>query len=208
MASSPKLIFSDSAVPLVVDLDGTLIKTDLLYEGFIMLIRKNPVYIFKCLAWLLKGKVYLKNKIGGIIHLRYDLLPYNDDLISFLEKESANGRKLILATASLTSGAGEIAKVYPIFGEVYGTGEVNLKGVNKLKILNAELGESKFDYIGDSHADLAIFPSCRYSYLVDPSKSLERKTKKVLLRHRQSAEDPRAIRRRHPRLRDPEDGPG
>ena len=170
---------SDNNIPLVVDLDGTLIKTDLLYEGIIMLLRKNPLYIFPCLLWLLKGKVYFKNEIFKIVHLRYELLPWNKELLSFLQTESAKGRKLILATASLTSNAKEIAKIYPIFDEIYGTEKVNLKGGNKLKILINEFGESKFDYIGNSHSDLKIFASSRFSYLVNPSKSLERKTSEV-----------------------------
>ena len=123
--------------------------------------------------------MYFKNEIFKIVHLRYELLPHNIQLLSFLQTESAKGRKLILATASLTSNAQEIAKIYPIFDEIYGTEKVNLKGGNKLKILINEFGESKFDYIGNSHSDLKIFASSRYSYLVNPSKSLERKTRKV-----------------------------
>ena len=73
----------------------------------------------------------------------------------------------------------EVAKIYPIFDKIYGTEKVNLKGANKLKILINEFGESKFDYIGNSHSDLKIFASSRYSYLVNPSTSLERKTRKV-----------------------------
>ncbi|MEO8763161.1 MAG: UbiA family prenyltransferase [Ginsengibacter sp.] len=174
-----KTDFLGDDYPLVVDLDGTLIKTDLLYEGAIMLFRKNPLYIFLCMLWLLKGKAHLKNKIFKIVHLRYDLLPYNIQLLKFLQAESAMGRKLVLATASLKAHALEIAKMYPIFDEVYGTEKINLKGFNKLKVLVNNFGKSRFDYIGDSKADLKIFASSRYSYLVNPSRSLERKTKKV-----------------------------
>jgi 4-hydroxybenzoate polyprenyltransferase len=177
--SSPKLIFTDKDCPLVVDLDGTLINTDLLYEGVIMLLRKNPLYFFQCFRWLLKGKVYFKNEIFKIVSLRYELLPCNKELLSFLQTESANGRKIILATASLKSNAQEISKTFPIFDEIYATEKVNLKGRNKLKILINEFGESKFDYIGNSYSDLKIFASSRFSYLVNPSKSLERKTSEV-----------------------------
>ncbi len=67
----------------------------------------------------------------------------------------------------------------PIFDEIYGTEEINLKGENKLKILIKEFGESKFDYIGNSHSDLKIIASARYAYLVNPSKSLEKKARKI-----------------------------
>ena len=123
--------------------------------------------------------MHLKSKISGLVHLRYDLLPYNNDLITFLRDESSNGRKLILATASHISTARGVVKGYPIFDELYATQSINLKGVNKLKVLIDKFGKSKFDYVGDSHSDLAIFSSCRYSYLVNPSGALERKTKKV-----------------------------
>jgi 4-hydroxybenzoate polyprenyltransferase len=174
-----KHIASDINYPLVVDLDGTLINTDVLYEKVIMLLRKNPLYIFRCFLWLLKGKVHFKNEIFKIVHLRYELLPWNKELLSFLQTESAKGRKLILATASLQSSAEEIARIHPIFDEIYGTEEVNLKGLNKLKLLVEKFGESKFDYIGNSHSDLEIIASARYSYLVNPSRSLERKVREV-----------------------------
>ncbi|MEO6837818.1 MAG: UbiA family prenyltransferase [Ginsengibacter sp.] len=170
---------SDINIPLVVDLDGTLIHTDLLYEGVLMLVKRNPLYIFKFLLWVLKGKAYFKNEIFKIAKLRYDLLPYNKELLNFLQSESSNGRKLILATASLKSNAQEISKVYPIFDKIYGTEKINLKGVNKLKILIDDFGKSGFDYIGNSHSDLAIFSSSRFSYLVTPTKSLERKTRQI-----------------------------
>ena len=166
-------------VLLVVDLDGTLIYTDLLYEGLIILLRKNPLYIFSCIIWLLKGKVYLKKELFNKIQIPYELLPTNKELMSFLQAELLNGRQIILATASLKSHALEIAKTIPLFVNTFGTEGVNLKGENKLKVLVNEFGEYKFDYIGNSHSDIKIFAKSRYSYLVNPSKLLERKTSEI-----------------------------
>lgn len=166
-------------IPLVVDLDGTLLNSDLLYEGIVILLRKNPLYLFSLIIWLLKGKVYFKNQIFKKIQIPYDLLPWNKDLLGFLKAESQKGRKLILATASLKSNADEIYKQFPIFNEIYGTQEVNLKGQNKLDVLVDKFGEFQFDYIGNSNSDLKIFAASRYSYLVNPSKPLTRKTRKV-----------------------------
>ena len=174
----------DTDVPLVVDLDGTFINTDLLYEGIILLMRKNPLYIFSCILWLVKGKVYLKNKLFSLVHIDPESLPYNRELIHFLQNEHSKGRKLILATASLYPIACKISKVFPIFDKIYGTESINLKGKNKLEFLIQQHGKSKFDYIGNSNSDVIIFASSRYSYLVNAKKSLEKKTKKVSdLRH-------------------------
>ena len=167
-------------IPLVVDLDGTLINTDLLFEALILLLKKNPIFIFKILPWLFKGKVYLKNKIFGFVHLQYDLLPYNKEVLNFLEKEFSGGRKIILATASPVSAAIKISEIHPIFSEVYGTeNKLNLKGFNKLELLINQFGEGKFDYIGNSKSDIVIFSSCRYSYLVGSNKSIEKEVKQI-----------------------------
>ena len=160
----------DDTTPLVVDLDGTLIKTDLLLEAMILLLKKNPVYILRSLSWLFKGKAYLKNKIFGLVQIQYRLLPYNHQVLDFLQEEYNAGRKIVLATATPLSSAIEIAKLHPVFNEVYGTdATVNLKGINKLNLLQDKFGKAKFDYIGDSKADFPIFASCRNAYLVNPS---------------------------------------
>lgn len=171
---------SDNEFPLVVDLDGTLINTDLLFEGFILLIKKNLLYIFPCFLWLIKGKAYLKNKILSKVQVLSELLPYNLELLDFLRSEHRNGRKLVLATASPLANAIEISNFQQIFSETYGTTEsINLKGKRKSELLISRFGKSNFDYVGNSNADLAIFSSSRYAYLVNPSGSLERRTKKI-----------------------------
>ena len=48
---------------IVCDLDGTLIKTDMLFESVFLLIKQNPIYLFFLPIWVLKGKAYLKNEI-------------------------------------------------------------------------------------------------------------------------------------------------
>lgn len=166
-------------VPLVVDLDGTLINTDLLHEGILLLLKKNALYLFSCFAWILKGKAYFKNKLFSIVSVNYELLPYNTGLLDFLQSEHGKGKRLILATASPSKCAHEISKLIPIFNEIYGTESINLKGRNKLNLLINRFGYFRFDYVGNSNSDLIIFASSRHSYLVNPGKSLESKVKKV-----------------------------
>lgn len=175
-----KSSLSDNTVPLVVDLDGTLINTDLLHEGVIALLKKNFLYFFLLIPWLLKGKVYLKNKIFRIAQISPELLPFNTELLEFLKKESDNGRTIIMATASPISNAIEISKIHPLFDQVYGTdNKTNLKGKNKSTVLINLFGKGKFDYIGNSHSDLKIFSSSRYSYLVNVPIFLEKKVKRI-----------------------------
>jgi 4-hydroxybenzoate polyprenyltransferase len=172
--------FAENEIPLVIDIDGTLIHTDLLIEALILLIRKKPYYFWKCILWGFKGKAYLKNKIFGLVSPDYPLLPYNVELINFIKKEFASGRKIILASASPISAVIGISKIYPIFSELYGTeNKINLRGRNKLRVLTDRFGKGKFDYVGNSKADHVIFASSRYSYLVNPSRSVEKKAGRI-----------------------------
>ena len=91
----------ESAQTLVVDLDGTLIKTDLLFESASQFITRHPFRILALLRWLAKGKSYLKNQLAQNCSIDVASLPYNSKLISWLTKERQKGRKIILATASL-----------------------------------------------------------------------------------------------------------
>jgi phosphoserine phosphatase len=171
---------SNNNIPLVVDLDGTLIKKDLLYEGLKLLLRKNPFYIFTCFQWLLKGKINFKYKLFKKVKIEMSKIPVNENVLHFIKEEKKLGKRVILATASLQSMAEEIARIYPFFDKTYGTkGDKNLKGKNKLDLLVNLYGKKKFDYIGNSFSDLVIFKSCRFAYLVNTSKSLRNKTNKV-----------------------------
>lgn len=157
--------------PLVVDLDGTLIKSDLLYEGIILLLKKNPLYIFLVFLWLLKGKLYVKKEIFNRTKIDPELLPYNHAFLDFLNAEYKKGRKIVLATASLLEYAIQISKYLNIFSEVYGSeNETNLKGKSKRDLLVKVFGDKNFDYAGNSKSDLVIFKSARKSILVNPNK--------------------------------------
>ena len=87
-------------VPLCVDLDGTLIKTDSLSESFLLLIKKNPLNLIWCLVWLVRGRAHLKQKIAAKVSLDILHLPYSAQFLAFLQQEHARGRRLLLATAT------------------------------------------------------------------------------------------------------------
>src|SRR5580698_8366815 len=44
------------SMPLVLDLDGTLIAGDLLYKSFFSILRRNPLIVLRCVPWLLRGR--------------------------------------------------------------------------------------------------------------------------------------------------------
>jgi 4-hydroxybenzoate polyprenyltransferase len=166
--------------PLVVDLDGTLIKTDSLAESFFALIRQNPLYFFLLPFWLLRGKAFLKRQISQRVTLDVSLLPYRYELLDYLNLQRAQGRQLVLATATDERIAKQVADYLQIFERVLASnGTVNLSGQNKQNCLVTEFGEKYFDYAGNSRRDLAVWSSARKAILVNPTRSLSRRAAEV-----------------------------
>lgn len=167
--------------PLVIDLDGTLIKTDLLYETANSLLISTPLKgIIKLLYWLCLGIPQLKERLSNEIILDPSLLPYNSEVIEWIQEQRAHGRKIILATASHKKLADQIAKYLDIFDLVLATdGSINLKSNAKCKMLIERFGEKGFDYLGNSKSDLIIWRHAYHAYVVNPSPYLLRKAESL-----------------------------
>jgi 4-hydroxybenzoate polyprenyltransferase/phosphoserine phosphatase len=160
---------------LVVDVDNTLIKTDLLQESVFAILRRNALYLFMLPVWLLKGRAHLKQMLADRVEMSAALLPYQEDLLAYLRAEHAAGRKLLLATASNVRFATAIANHLGIFADVLGsTSTENLKGARKLAHIQQKLGDTPFAYAGDSTADLPIWKAAAAAVLVNVPNSLRK----------------------------------
>jgi 4-hydroxybenzoate polyprenyltransferase len=166
--------------PLVVDLDGTLIKTDLLLESVCNLLRQEPLALFALPIWLLKGRAQLKRKIAQRVQLDPALLPYRTELLDYLRSEHDTGRSIILATASDERFAQQVADHLTLFDMVLASdGITNLAAERKRARLVAQFGEKGFDYAGDDSRDLAVWSSARKAIVVSPSPRLKQAAVKV-----------------------------
>ncbi|WP_165252399.1 UbiA family prenyltransferase [Paludisphaera soli] len=162
--------------PLCVDLDGTLIATDLLWESYFALARSRPTALLLSPAWLLKGRSRLKSEIADRVVLDIGTLPYREAVVDFLKAEKARGRRIVLATASDRRFAQAVADHLGLFDEVIASdaGE-NLKGLTKLAALEARFGRGGFAYLGDSTADLPIWEGAGETLLVDSQPGVVRR---------------------------------
>lgn len=159
---------NNTEIPLYVDLDGTLIKSDLLFESFIEFIKQNPVNLLLSIKWLLKGKAYLKSELAQNTFIDIEKLPYNKPFLSYLKNERDNGRKIILATASNVKLAKRISAYLKIFSDIIASDErENIKGKTKLTHIKNNCGNGLFDYAGNSKHDLIIFKHAKSSILVN-----------------------------------------
>lgn len=164
---------NSSPPPLVVDLDGTLVKTDLLAETANQFVLTQPLRCFKLLIWLMQGKSTLKSHLAHNTSVDVSALPYNEAVVTWLKQEKAQGRSIVLATASHRVLAEEVADHLSLFDEVLATdGSTNLKADAKRAALVAKYGEKGFDYVGNDWADLPVWQSAAQAHVVSRSGSL------------------------------------
>jgi apolipoprotein N-acyltransferase len=160
-------------VPLCVDLDGTLIKTDLLWESLARLLRRNPFQLLPVLFWWTRGRAFLKRQLVRHVTIDPATLPYHEPFLAYLREQKAAGRKLVLVTASDRDMALPVANHVGLFDEVLGSdGKTNLRGANKLKVLVEKFGERGFDYAGNSSADFAVWRDAREAIVVHASAAV------------------------------------
>lgn len=162
-------------LPLAVDLDGTLIATDLLWETIFLAVKTNPFIVFLLPIWALAGKARLKLELARRVTLDASRLPYREDFLDYLRAERASGRTIVLATAAAEPLAQAVAAHLGIFSKVFATRDgINLASKAKASALVEEYGEYGFDYAGNDRADLAIFDLARNAVVVAPDRAASR----------------------------------
>lgn len=163
---------------LVVDLDGTLIKTDLLMETANRFLIEQPFRFFKFLVWLAEGKSTLKSRLAESTSIDVTSLPYNQELLTWLRAEKAQGRRIVLATASHRILADQVAAHLDLFDEVLATdGTTNLKSSAKREALVSRYGERGYDYVGNDWPDIQVWQSAAQAHVVSNSSSLIEKAR-------------------------------
>jgi 4-hydroxybenzoate polyprenyltransferase len=176
-ASAPS---SATNIPLVVDLDGTLVSTDLLYESYFASITQGFNHHWLVFKNLLKGKAALKAYLAGAGSVNYQLLPYQASVLDVVRGARENGRPVYLATASDRKHAEAIATHLEVFDGIFcSDGNTNLSGKEKARQLVARFGEKGFEYIGDGSVDLPVWSRARQAYVVSESPALLRRVRDI-----------------------------
>ncbi|VVQ28098.1 hypothetical protein PS943_00706 [Pseudomonas fluorescens] len=163
-------------LPLVVDLDGTLLRSDLLVETGMTFIRHNPFQLYKTVGWLAQGKTVLKSQLASATDIDVNVLPYNPAVLELIKIAKNENRLIVLATASHYTLAEKIAEYLQLFDLVLATNEErNLTAESKRDLLIEHFGESGFDYVGNSHDDIPVWSAARHAYVVEPERGVLRK---------------------------------
>lgn len=165
-----------TAIPLVVDLDGTVVRTDTLIEALLRLAATRPLLLLTLLPTLmLRGRAAFKQCVAEAVRLDPATLVYNEDVMGLAQDARAAGRPVYLATASDRDVADAVAGHLGLFDGVFASeNNVNLKGEAKAALLAATFGEAGFDYAGDAEVDRPVWRRARRAIMVLPSAKLAR----------------------------------
>lgn len=186
----------EADVPLVVDLDGTLLKTDLLYEALFVLLATHPLAALRTPLWLKEGKAAFKARLADAVLLDLHTLPVNEAVLDLIQEARAAGRRVYLASASDHRYVQAFADHMGGFDGVYASdGVTNLGAENKARSLVELFGEGGFDYVGNSMADVPVWRVARTAYAVNASGS-------VVQAARQAAGDVRVVESQAPGITD------
>lgn len=166
---------ADQRIPLCVDLDGTLIRTDTLHEALLLLATASPQSLPALPLWLARGKAKLKHLVAERVKVDPNGLPYCEDVLTLIHKAREQRRPVVLVTAAPSKIAAAIAESLNLFDHVLASNEqINLSRHRKADILVTHYGSKGFDYVGNSGDDLPVFEHCRRAYLVSSRPRLRR----------------------------------
>lgn len=168
-----------SAIPLCIDLDGTLLRSDLLLESALALLRRNPLYLFVFPFWLSRGRTCLKREIARRARLDVATLPYDPRMLELLATEQPR-RPTVLCTAADETLAMAVAEHVGHVDTVMASRDSrNLAGRNKAEALVARYGDRGFDYAGNEMRDLAIWRHARRAFVVNAADRLAAKAGRI-----------------------------
>lgn len=170
-------------LPLYVDMDQTLMRTDSLFESLFALFKRSPSQALLVVMALVRGRAAFKQRLSDAVRLDPALLPYNDNVLALVRRRREQGGQVILASAAHESIVSAVARHVGNFSDCLATreGGPNLKGRNKLAAIREHARGAPFAYCGDSIADLPILTAAQERFVVARSAVLPRRLRNTQL---------------------------
>lgn len=157
--------------PIFVDMDGTLVKTDVAHELLLQSMKSAGKFFHLC-KLVTAGFSHIKHYLASNTEFSVENLPYNSEVLSYIEEQKQAGRKIILATATDSIIAEQVAAHVAIFDDVISsTPGNNLKGKAKLTAIQSYVDGGEFEYIGDAKVDMPIWRAATTASFVGVSAS-------------------------------------
>lgn len=177
---SASVVAGTDQIPLVVDVDGTLVRTDLLHEASLLFLANHPFESPRLALWLARGKATLKSQLAQRVSPNVERLPLRDETLARIREAQAVERPVYLASASEESYVARLAdSIGGITGTFATTPERNLAGAAKADCLVDAFGAKGFDYIGDHPVDVPVWQQSRRQLIVARSGGFETRMRRA-----------------------------
>jgi 4-hydroxybenzoate polyprenyltransferase len=182
-------------VPLVVDLDGTLLKIDSLHEAIVQISTRKPLDSLHALLMLRSNRAAFKAAIANHVLPDAETVPVNHAVLEVIKQAKSDGREVYLATAADRRFAEVISSAIGLFDGVFASEDgINLKGKAKADRLVNAFGEHCFDYIGNATTDIPVWRMARVALISGA-------TSRTVRRIRRKIPNVTSIGTRDPRLK-------
>ncbi len=159
--------------PLVIDIDDSLLRTDMLMESFLTALGKNAIETIKSAYAHIGNRALLKSEMARLSDLDVSRLPVNEAVLALAKQAKAEGRPVVLASGSDQTLVDKLAERLGLEGAHLGSdSKVNLTGRAKGEALVKRYGRGNFDYVGDANVDLKVWKRADLTYVVAPSARL------------------------------------
>lgn len=162
----------ENTIALIVDIDGSLLRTDMLFECFWAALGRHPVQCLIVLWKHLFDRALLKQQLAGLAELDVDLLPVRPVIVEMIARAKRDRREVILASGSDQTLVSAMAARVGGIGTIASDGVVNLTSHTKARVLVERFGVQGFDYVGDSRADIPVWKATRKIIIVAPGARL------------------------------------
>lgn len=160
--------------PLVVDVDGTLIRSDLLVESALQFVAGHPLELWRLPVWLAAGKAVLKSRLAARVALNLETIPLREATLAWIRDAQAEGRPVYLASASNERYVQGLAQRIGGIAGVFATDiNTNLAGDHKAARLVEAFGAGGFDYIGDDPVDMPVWRAAGSALAITRTRRFE-----------------------------------
>jgi 4-hydroxybenzoate polyprenyltransferase/phosphoglycolate phosphatase-like HAD superfamily hydrolase len=179
--AQPGVIADDNQalLPLAVDLDGTLLLTDTLFEATAEHLRRRALWTLWQLVQLPFAIAKVKARLQRGVNLDIETLPVNEAVLAYCRRAKALGRPVWLVSAADQETVDKIAARFGVFDRAFGSdGVTNNKGAAKADLLK-RMAPGGFEYVGDSPADMKVWAKAKAASLVGGGKARQRAVERM-----------------------------
>ena len=170
----------ETTVPLCVNCEHALFKTDIFHEAIFLLIKKNPLYIFLLPFGVLGAKSGLLQRLLQQVQINWHTMPLREEVVKRIRAARDENRQVCLLTSMPEPWARELSAEFTHSDPLLIDENAEEGAARSARsLLIRSFGLRGFDYIGGGSQDLPVCEAARRATLVTSNRSTIARTKEV-----------------------------